>query len=95
MQRSRLIGGLVGLNLALLFCLVGYAVAPRTAVAQDTSLAGNYMMVTGEVQEGFEALYMIDMKSRTLHAFVYDRTGRQLVYLDRASLERDFRNNKD
>ena len=95
MNRNRLLAALVCANLVLLFCFAAFALSPRTALAQETGLAGNYLMVTGEVQEGYDVLYMIDMKSRLLHSFYYDRTARQLQYMDRANLDKDFRNNKD
>lgn len=95
MNRNRILAALVCANLVLLLCIAAYNLSPRTAFAQETGLAGNYLMVTGEVQEGYDVLYMIDMKARLLHAFYYDRTARQLSYMDRASLDKDFRNNKD
>lgn len=95
MNRKQIVAGLIVLNLALFAGLVMRALPTNSAFAQETGLAGNYLMVTGDVQEGYEVLYMIDMKSRLLHVFYYDRTSRQMQYMDRASLEKDFRNNKD
>ena len=93
MSKSTALAGLVCLNLFLLtaLCLASYSLP--TAAAQGTGLAGNYMMVSGEIQDEYDALYVVDLRARTLHAFYWDKGRKQLVYSDWRSLERDFRNN--
>lgn len=80
------------LNAGLLAALVLRASPPPAALAQGTGLAGNYVMVAGEIQDGYDALYLIDLTTRHLHAFYYDRGTNALRHGGYRSLERDFRN---
>lgn len=93
MVRHWILSGLVCLNAVLATALVIMAWPLPTAHAQATGLAGNYMMVAGEVRDQFDALYVVDMRSRIVHAFYYDIGTKQLRYADSRDLERDFRNN--
>ncbi len=95
MSKSTCVALLVCLNLVLLtaLCLASYSLP--TAAAQGTGLAGNYMMVTGQIQDRYDALYVVDLRERTLHAFYWDKGRRQIVYSDWRDLDRDFRNNRD
>jgi hypothetical protein len=83
---------LVCLNLILATALVIFGLPPRTAVAQGTGLAGNYLVVSGEIQDQFDALYLIDLQERTLHTFYYQKGSNDIQYAGYRSLERDFRN---
>lgn len=94
MQRSTWIAVLVSANLILLTGLLLTAYEPPAAYAQGTGLAGNYVMVAGKIQSELDALYVIDLRGRTLHAFYYDRSNKRFTYSDFRYLERDFRNNK-
>jgi hypothetical protein len=85
---------LVSLNLVLLTGLLLTAYTPPAAYAQGTGLAGNYLIVAGEIQDQLDALYIVDLRARTLHAFYYDKSDKRIVYSDFRYLERDFRNNK-
>jgi len=93
MIRHWILSGLICLNLILGTALIIAAAPLPTARAQATGLAGNYMMVAGEVRDEFDGLYVIDMRSRIMHAFYYDIGTKQLRYADSRDLERDFRNN--
>jgi hypothetical protein len=84
---------LVCVNLVLLTGIVLFGFTPRTALAQSTGLAGNYMIVTGEIQDGFDALYVLDLRERTLHAFFFQKGSNNIEYGGYRDLERDFRNN--
>ncbi len=95
MNKRRCIALLVCLNVALLCGIVLSTTSPTAAFAQGTGLAGNYMTVTGEVRDQYDALYLIDMRPRVLHAFYFDIGTKRLRYADSRDLERDFRNNKD
>jgi hypothetical protein len=88
-----LLAGLVCLNLALAGALLMSTVRLPSAYAQATGLAGNYMAVCGEVQNDYDALYLLDVRARALHAFAFDRGTKSLRYSDSRNLERDFRNN--
>ncbi len=83
---------LVCVNLVLLTALIVLGLPPRTAVAQGTGLAGNYLVVAGEIQDEFDALYLIDLHERTLHTFYYNKGSTEIQYAGFRSLERDFRN---
>ena len=95
MFKSTWVALLVCVNLVLLtaLCLASYSLP--TAMAQGTGLASNYLIVTGEIQNEYDALYVLDMRERTLHAFYWDRTRRDLLYADWRDIERDFRHNRD
>jgi hypothetical protein len=85
---------LVCLNLLLLTALVLCSYSPPAAYAQGTSLAADYMIVAGEIQDQHDALYIIDVKNRVLHALYYDRGQRRLRYAGWRDLELDFRANR-
>jgi hypothetical protein len=92
-MKSTWLSLLVCLNLLLLTGLFLISAPPATAYAQATGLAGNYMMVSAQVQSNYDALYVVDMRRRTMHVFLIDRGTKQLEYADYRELERDFRNN--
>ena len=94
MNKRTCLSLLVCVNLVLLTAIVLFAYSPPTALAQGTGLAGNYLVVAGEIQNEYDALYLIEMRSRTLHVFYYDKTRKELFYSDVRSLERDFRHNR-
>jgi len=90
------LAGLVALNAMLLAAIVLATVPEKQAFAQAAGgLAGQYVVVAGEVQDQFDAVYMIDVRARALHAFTFDRGTKQLELGDSRDLERDFRNNRD
>ena len=92
MSKSTWVALLVCLNLVLLTGIVLATYSSPAALAQGTGLAGNYMVVSGEIQNPYDALYILDLKSRTLHAFMWDVATKRLTYTDFRDLERDFRN---
>ena len=96
MSKSTLLSLLICLNLVLVTGIALVSYQPPRAMAQlaNTGLAGNYLVVTGEIQNEYDALYLIELRSLTFHAFYYDKGKRQLIYSDVRSLERDFRNNE-
>jgi len=93
--KRTLVAILVCVNLALLtaVCLAAYTLP--SAIAQDTGLSGNYLVVAGEIQDEHDALYVLDRRERTLHAFYWDMARRQLVYADWRDLDRDIRHNRE
>ncbi len=92
-SKSTWLALLICLNLLLItgIALVGYT--PRVAMAQGTGLAGNYMIVSGEIQDEFDALYLIDLPERTLHVFYFIKGSKEIQWAGYRDLERDFRNN--
>jgi hypothetical protein len=82
------------LNLVLLTGIVLCAYSPPSAYAQGTSLAGDFMVVAGEIQDQHDALYIIDVRNRLLHVLYFDRGTKSLRYAASRDLERDFRHNR-
>ena len=92
MNKNTVVSLLVCLNLLLLTGLVLANTSLPPANAQATGLAQNYMMVAGEIQDQHDALYLLSLRERTIHAFIYDRGRKQIIYSDARELDRDFRN---
>jgi hypothetical protein len=95
MSKSAWIAALVCLNVVLLVALFVATSRVPAAFAQGTGLSGNYLAVAGEVQDQYDALYILDVRQRTLHAFMWDKTRRRLEYCDWRDLDRDFRHNRE
>lgn len=95
MNKTAWLTFLVCLNLILLTAIVFVSTTPRAAYAQGTGLADKYMMVAGEVMDDFDALYVVDMRERTLHTFFFRKGTRNLEYGGYRLLERDFRHNRN
>lgn len=83
------------LNAVLLGLTVWSWAGIRSAEAQASGLADNYMFVTGRIQDENDALYVVDMRERTLHTFTFRRGTRELEYAGLRSLDRDFRHNRN
>ena len=62
------------------------------ALAQGTALSNNYLVVAGQIQAQFDALYVIDVRERTLHIFYFLKGSNDLRWAGYRDLERDFRN---
>lgn len=90
MYKPALIVVLVALNLALLTALAFVAPGPAPAYAQAVPQAGNYVLVTAKIQDDHDALYLLDLASRTLHALTFDMNTRRLQYRGARSLLADF-----
>jgi len=95
MKKSTCVALLVCVNLVLLTGVIVVSYEPPAALAQGTGLAANFMMVAGEIQDQYDALYIIDLRHRTLHAFQFDRGTKALEYKDWRDLRLDFRNEGD
>lgn len=94
MSKSTWLSLLVCVNLVLLTGLVLCTYSPPAAYAQGTSLAGDYMVVAGEIQDQHDALYIIELRSRMLHVLYFDRGSKSLRYAGWRDLEQDFRRNR-
>ena len=92
MTRHSIIVALVGLNLFLLAAILFSVSSPTEAQAQPVGGAGNYLLVSAEVQNNYDALYVIDLPQRLLHAFLLNRSRpAALEYRDSRDLSQDFR----
>lgn len=95
MRKSTWLTLLVCVNLVLLTAILLLGYTPRAALAQGTGLAGNYLVVTGEIQDEFDALYMLDLTERALHTFYFEKGSRDMQYAGYRLLELDFRHNRE
>ena len=83
---------LVGVNLLLLAALVFSVFPGPTAYAQRVGTSGNFMIVSGEIQNGYDALYLFDVAERKMHAFTIEKGGAgRLQHRDFRDLKADFR----
>ncbi|HUS91817.1 MAG TPA: hypothetical protein VM695_08205 [Phycisphaerae bacterium] len=87
-MRRALIVALVCINVGLLAALIG--VNLNRADAQTFRGGNDYIMVTGKIESSFDAIYVIDLKSRALAAWRFDRTAKKLVPYKGRILEQDF-----
>jgi len=92
LSRRSIVAGLVGVNLFLLGVLLFSTFPPAAAYAQATGRPGDFMAVSCQVHQNFDALYILDGPARLLHCFVpaQNSTGK-LVYAQTRSLANDFR----
>jgi hypothetical protein len=88
-MKKALIVALVCLNVALVAALL--AVSTNRAEAQTLRGGNDYIMMTGRIEANFDAVYVIDMKTRRLAAWRFDRTNRKLVPYKGRVLDSDFR----
>ncbi|MBK8267918.1 MAG: hypothetical protein IPK83_06275 [Planctomycetes bacterium] len=96
MTKRALIVLLVGLNLTLAAVLILSVGSPPAAYAQAAPLGQNYAIVAGEIRDGVDALYVLDLQVRRLHVFIptRDQNNRQLIHVGFRDLQRDFRGGK-
>ncbi len=93
MTKRALIVLLVGVNLVLLATLMLWQWQLPAAQAALTGPAEEYLMVAGEMRDGVDVLYIIDVGRRRMHAFVPNRDlgNRRLFHVGVRDLKRDFR----
>lgn len=93
MTKRALIVLLVGVNLVLLATLMLWQWQLPAAQAALTGPAEEYLMVAGEMRDGVDVLYIIDVGRRRMHAFVPNRDlgSRRLFHVGVRDLQRDFR----
>jgi hypothetical protein len=94
MRKTTWLTALICLNLVLLTGIILLTTSPRVAHAQQTGLAGNYLVVSGEIQSKFDALYLLDLRERTIHTFYFRKGTNDLQYAGFRNLEIDFRHNQ-
>lgn len=91
MNRKSL-GGLIVLNVALIFVLGLLSFAPTTAEAQlGRGAGGDYIMVGGRVQGKINStVYITDLNTGTMIAVNYDQSARALTPVGGRNLSADF-----
>lgn len=93
MTKNSIVILLVGANLALIATLVLFSSPPDAAYGQTTPMGQNYVMVAGEIRDGVDALYVIDLANRRLHVFIptRDQANRTVIYVGWRDLHKEFR----
>lgn len=92
MSRQAILVVLVGVNLLLLGTILISAYSPPAAFAQGVGASGNYILVSGQIDRGHDAVYLFDLRNRLLHVIRATR-GRPvgIGLADTRDLSRDFR----
>ena len=88
-MKKTFIVALVCVNVVLLAALV--AVDLDKASAQTLRGGNLFIMATGKIESTFDAVYVVDMKSRRIGAWRFDRTAKRLVSYKGRDLEADFK----
>ena len=88
-MKQAIMVALVCLNAALLAALVFVASAPP-AEAQIVGGGADYLIMTGSVALNYAALYGLDLGSRQLGTWKFDKKDNRLKLISRRSLLRDF-----
>jgi hypothetical protein len=105
MSRRNLLYVLISVNVLLAALLCGVPLWPAHALAADdppglppgaaappAPLSSRYLAVAGEMQDEYDAVYLLATKNRALLVFVYDRSMRRLGHVAARDLDADFRN---
>jgi len=88
-MKKTLIVALVCVNVVLLAALL---VVNMDKASAQTLRGGNlYIMTTGKIEATFDAVFVVDMKSRRIGAWRFDRTAKRLVAYKGRDLETDFK----
>jgi hypothetical protein len=88
-MKKALIVSLVCVNVLLVAALIHANVG--NARAQALRGGNDFIMVTGRVEAGLEAVYIIDMKTQTLNTWFFDRTTKKLRKYAPRSLTTDLK----
>ncbi len=92
MTRQSLLVILVAVNLLLLAGLILSTYTPPVAYAQAPGRAGDYLLVSGQISNSHDVVYLLDLRNRLLHVFRATQ-GQPInfVPVDTRELARDFR----
>lgn len=88
-MKRTLIVTLVCVNVVLLAALIG--VNLNRAEAQTLRGGNDYIMATGKIEASFDAVYVIDLRTRSLAAWRFDRTAKRLRPYKGRKLASDFK----
>lgn len=88
-MKKALIVALVCVNIVLVAMLINFNV--NNAQAQTERGANNFILTTGRIESGFEAVYVIDLKTRKMGAWRFDRNAKKLVPYKGRILTTDFK----
>ena len=89
-MKQIVIAGLILLNAALAGALM-LGLSTRTAQAQVSGGANDYVAVTAHIETNREALFIVDLGSRRMAAWELDKQNKKLQMLGQPKeLQRDF-----
>ena len=88
-MKQLILVALACLNAALLVALVFVSSAPP-AEAQIVGGGVDYLVMTGAVAQNYDALYVLDLASRQIAAWRYDKKDNLLKLVGRRRLPADF-----
>ncbi len=91
-MKKLLIAALVCVNVCLLLVLIAGEGFHRKAEAQPLAgalLQNNYIMLTGQIQQNNDAVYVIDMANRRLVAWQFDGSTKRLSKMGVRNLRTD------
>jgi hypothetical protein len=93
MSKRALVVLLAGVNLLLLAVLILAGYRLPAAYAQPAPLGQNYLMVAGEIHDGVDGLYVLDLAQRRMFVFIpnRDQNNRRVTLEAFRDLQRDFR----
>lgn len=87
-MKKTLIVSLVCVNVVLLAAVI--AVNMGRAEAQILRGGNDYIMVTGKIEQAFDAVFVIDLRTRKLAAWRFDRTTKRMRPYKGRTLKADF-----
>ncbi len=95
MTKRTLVALLAGLNVLLLTILLLSSYTPPQAFAQGLARSSEYILVSAEAEQSNDAIYLLDLRTRQLHAFrsTFPRTGgdpTRVTLVHTRDLVRDF-----
>ena len=89
-MKKALIVALVCVNVALLAALIG--VNLNRAEAQTERGGNDYIMVTAQIEATpFDAVFVVDLKTRRMAGWRFDRTTKRMVPYKGRDLKADFK----
>ncbi|MBT3198864.1 MAG: hypothetical protein HN350_03015 [Phycisphaerales bacterium] len=74
-MKKAIIAVLVCVNVGLLMALILGVGAPKANAYQGSLMPNNTIMMTGQIRENEDAIYIIDMATEKLAAFEFQRKG--------------------
>ncbi|MBN1344786.1 MAG: hypothetical protein JXQ73_18985 [Phycisphaerae bacterium] len=77
MNKRAIIVALVGVNLLLAGGLILMAYEPPSAYAQGVGRGGNYVMVSGRIEESLDALYVLNLDRQVVDVVLVNKQGNQ------------------
>ncbi len=91
-MKPTLLVALVCVNAVLLVALVANSGAP--AKGQVIGGGANYLVITAEAASNYDILYVLDLSTRQIAVWKFDKQHNRLEYITKRQLVRDFGRDK-